>query len=420
MNINQFTIIILGACLFFGCRQDSIDAALIEEKVDKIIQEGLQAEAYPGAQVLVAKDGEIVFHKTYGHHTYNNKIPVQKDNLYDFASITKVTTGLPILMKLYGEGKFDLDAPLKKYFPKFKNSNKANLTFRAMLAHHAQLHPYIVYWANTLNKNGSFRPQTFEKERSKDYPIYITDNLYLHKNYKQQIYKAIMESPLNQDEGYKYSGLLFLLLPEIIEDLTGTNFETYLNETFYEPLGATTLTYNPLKKFPKERIIPTEDDTFFRKQMIQGTVHDEAAAMLGGVSCNAGLFGTAEDLAKLFQLYLNNGTYKGKRYITEKAIKTFTACQYCHQGNHRGLGFDKPISIPMFWDGETSTYVAQSASPKSFGHSGFTGTFVWADPKYNLLVIFLSNRVYPTRKNRNLYKLDIRPRIHQAVYDAME
>ncbi len=413
--ISPFTTICFFVAIHFSIAQTVLDYSILNKNIDAIVQEGLDSNAYPGAQVLVAIHGETVLHKTYGFHTYEAMQATQKEDLYDLASISKVTTGLPVLMKLYGEGKFDLDAPLGQYFSKFKNSNKADLPVREILAHQARLKPYIVYWQKTLKKNGKFKARTFKSEVSEKYPTPVTDHLYLHKNYQKKIYKAIKRSPLEERKEYKYSGLFFLLLPEIIREITGQDFEDYLYQNIYRPIGANNLCYNPLSKFPKTRIIPTENDTFFRKQQIHGTVHDEAAAMLNGVSCNAGLFGTAEDLAKLFQLYLDGGQFSGKTIIPKAAITEFTKCQFCEEGNRRGLGFDKP---PIEYEVGQS-YVAKAASPASFGHSGFTGTFVWADPEQELLVIFLSNRVYPTRENRKLYSMDIRPRIHQAAYDFL-
>ena len=396
--------------------QKKFDISPLEKNLDTIVQEGLDSMAYPGAQLLVAKNGRILLSKAYGFHSFEKTNPVNTYDLYDLASITKVTTGLPVLMKLYGEGKFDLDAPLTKYFPKYKKSNKGGLIIRDILAHQAQLKPYIVYWAKTIKKNGTYKSRTFKENKSKRFPIYITDQLFLHRKYINRIYKYIKQSELENKKEYKYSGLFFLLLPKILSNLTSENFEQYLYKKIYRPIGANNLTYNPLNKFPKNKIIPTERDTFFRKTQVHGTVHDEAAAMLAGVSCNAGLFGNAEDLFKLFQLYLNNGIFGGQEIIPEKAIKEFTRCQFCEKGNRRGLGFDKP---PIeYVEGES--YIAKSASPESFGHSGFTGTFVWADPKNNTIIVFLSNRVYPTRENRKLYSMNIRPRLHQTVYDFFE
>ena len=238
----------------------------------------------------------------------------------------------------------------------------------------------------------------------------------MFKKYKKKIFKGIKELPLNEERAYVYSDLSFILYPDVVERLAKTPLETYLKQTFYRPLGAQTLTYNPLRYFPKSRIVPTEQDTFFRMIQVHGTVHDETAAMLDGVSGHAGLFGSANDLAKLVQMYLNGGEYGGQRFIEASAVKEFSRCQFCEAGNRRGLGFDKPL---IEYD-PAESYVAKDASPESFGHSGYTGTFFWADPVYDLQVIFFSNRVYPYRSSRKLYELDIRPRIQQAVYDAMK
>jgi CubicO group peptidase (beta-lactamase class C family) len=408
-----------------------MDAQLLEDSIRAIVEEGLRAEAYPGAQVLVAKDGKVIYHRTFGTWTYDRKRPVEETDLYDFASVTKVTGALPAVMKLYGEGKFDLDAPLEKYVSEMAGSNKADATYRSIMAHNARFLPYITYWLGTLRGNSKypwqknwnssrindyrFRARTFQRDSSARFPTKVADDLWLHRDFKKKIYKNIRKSPLNEKPGYVYSGLLFLMLPDIVSDMTNTDYETYLKQTFYHRLGAYTMTYNPLRHFPKSRIVPTENDTFFSMMQIHGRVHDEAAAVMGGVSSNAGLFASANDLAKLFQMYMNKGTYGGERYIAEKAVEEFTRCQYCEEGNRRGLGFDKPL----IEYNEKASSVAKDASPASFGHSGYTGTFVWADPEHNLLYIFFSNRVYPTRANTKLYQLGIRPRIHQALYDAM-
>ena len=391
-----------------------LDAQLLDDSIRAIVEEGIRAQAFPGAQVLVAKDGIVVFHQTYGYETYDSLQAVRPDDLYDFASVTKVTSTLPALMRLYGEGKFDLDAPLKQYLPFFKKSDKADVTYRQFLAHNGRLKPSIVYWSQAKKKDGSWKRRSFRDHYSRRYPIQVTDSLFLFKNYKRQIYKGIRDLPLNEKSGYVYSDLSFILYPKVVERLTGEPLEAYLKETFYRPLGAFTLTYNPLNSFSKGRIVPTERDTFFRKIQLQGTVHDETAAMLGGVSGHAGLFGTAGDLAKLAQMYLNGGEYGGERFISEAAVQEFTRCQYCPEGNRRGLGFDKPL---IEYD-PVKSYVAQSANSESFGHSGYTGTFFWADPKCNLMVIFLSNRVYPDRSHNGISNLNIRPRVQQVVYDA--
>ncbi len=393
-----------------------LDGQLLDDSISAIVEAGIRAKAYPGAQVLVAKDGKIVFHKAYGYHTYDSLQVLKTTDIYDFASVTKVTTTLPALMKMYDEGKFDLDAPLRRYLKTFKKSDKSDVTYRQFLAHNGGLKPSIVFWREAKNGDGTWKKRSFRDHYSRRYPIRVTDSLFLFKKYKKQIFKGIRDLSLNEKPGYVYSDLSFILYPAVVEKLTHVPLEAYLKQTFYRPLGAYTLTYNPLNSFPAERIVPTERDTFFRKKQIHGTVHDETAAMLGGVSGHAGLFGSAEDLAKLVQLYLNGGEYGGQCFISEAAMREFTRCQFCETGNRRGLGFDKPL---IEYDAKES-YMAKDASPASFGHSGYTGTFFWADPEYNLQVIFFSNRVYPDRSSRGLYDLNIRPRIHQVVYDAMK
>lgn len=393
-----------------------MDSLFLHQKIDSIAQEAIDAKAFPGMQVLVAKSGKVIFHKAYGFHTYENKKDVQLTDLYDFASVSKITTALPALMKLHGEGKFKLDQPFKTYFPKFKKSNKSDLTYREILAHQAGLKPWIPYWTTTIKKNGKYKWRTLKNKQTKNYNIKITDNLFLHKKYKKRIYKAIYKSPVSDVKEYKYSGLAFYLFPEMVADMTNMDFETYLKKEIYEPIGATTLTYNPQRFFPNERIIPTERDTFFRKIQIHGTVHDEGAIMMGGVSANAGLFGTATDLAKLMQLYLNGGSYGGQQIIAQASIDEFTKYQFPENNNRRGLGFDKPL---LEYDFAKSS-VAKDASPSSYGHSGYTGTFVWVDPEYELIYIFFSNRVFPTRNNRKIYEMNVRPNIHQVIYDSIK
>ena len=384
---------------------------LLNHKLDPIIQVGLDSMAFPGAQILVRYKDSIIFHKTWGYHTYENKEHVKKQAIYDLASVTKVSSGLPILMKLYGEGKFDIDAPIKDYYSSLKKSNKKDIILRDVLAHQGQLKPYIVFWSEAIKKNGKYKWRSFKSKKSKRFPIKITDQLFLHRRYFKKMKRRIKKSKLRNKKEYKYSGLSFLLMPEMISSMVNQNFESYLYENIYQPIGITNIKYNPLNHFDKSQIIPTEYDSLWRKQLVHGTVHDEAAAMLNGISCNAGLFSDAESLSRLFQVYLNNGSWNGEEIIAPQAIKEFTSYQF--ENNRRGLGFDKPLRIYN----ADKTYIAKSASPESYGHSGFTGTMVWADPKFNFIFIFLSNRVYPNRTHRKLYQLSLRPQMHQVVYD---
>ncbi len=395
-----------------------INSVLLKEKIDSIANRGLAVQAYPGCQVLVARKGVVVFHKTYGYHTYDKRVRVKKDDLYDFASVTKITGPLPALMKLYDEKHYALDDRFSILWPDFSRGDKSELVIREVLAHQSKLMPYISYWTNTVKKNGQFKLNTLNKDSTARYNVKVDDDFFIHKNYRKKIYRAIRKSPLQETNEYLYSGLSFILYPKIIEELSGTDYETYLKETFYRPLGAYTITYNPSREFPKNRIIPTENDDFFRHRQIHGYVHDEAAAVMGGVSGNAGLFATINDLAKLMQMYLWMGTYGGREFITCSTMKEFTTCQFPENNNRRGLGFDKPnIGNPELPFEEQ--YPAAGASSESFGHSGYTGTFTWVDPKYDLLYIFFSNRVYPTRNNQQLYDLHIRTSIQQVIYDAL-
>jgi CubicO group peptidase (beta-lactamase class C family) len=382
--------------------------------IDSIASLAITERATPGCQVLVAKDNQVVFQKSYGFHTYDSAREVRDDDLYDLASITKVSGALPGLMKLYEEGRFDLDATLGTYLKYFRSGNKKDLTFREILAHQAGLKAWIPYWQTATRKNGKYRWKTLSNTQSENYPYEIADNLYLHKSYKKKIYRQIRKTDLGEKK-YLYSGLTFYIFPDIIEEITGQKYEEYIYDNFYKPLGANTLTYRPIEKFDVDRIVPTEYDSLFRKSQIHGKVHDEGAAMMEGISSNAGLFANANDLAKLWQMYCNYGEYGGTQYLKEETVREFARCQYPENDNRRALGFDRPLPEPKL-DGNTAVSVSQS----SFGHTGFTGTFAWADPEYNLVYIFLSNRVYPTRNNTKLYDLNIRTNIQQVIYDAME
>jgi len=382
-------------------------------KIDSIVEMAIKEKAIPGCEILVAKDSKVIFKRSYGFHTYDSLRQVTDNDLYDLASVTKVSGALPALMKLYQEGKFDLEANLGTYLKYYKRGNKKKLTFREILAHQAGLYPYIVYWQTAIKKNGKYKRKTLNTASNEDYQYEIAPGLYLHKDYKKKIYKQIRKSKLGEKK-YLYSGLSFLLYPDIVEAITGEDFQDYISKNFYDPLGAYSITYNPLDKFPLDQIVPTEYDSLFRKLQIHGTVHDEAAVMLEGVSTNAGLFANANDLAKLYQMYCNYGTFGGREYLNEETVKEFTRCQFPENGNRRALGFDRPLPEPHE-NGNT----AIATSQLSFGHTGFTGTFVWADPVYNLVYIFLSNRVYPTRKNSKLYDMNVRTNIQQVIYDAM-
>lgn len=399
--------------------EQGIDSRLLHQKIDSIAYLGLVEKAYPGCQVLVAKDGDVIFHESYGYHTYSKNQKVNKDDIYDWASVTKVTGPLPAIMKLVDEKEINLHSPFSTYWPDFKNSNKKYIRFRDVLAHQAQLQSWIPYWRMTLNKKGELDRKIFKKRPSRKYNVRVSEKLYMNKNFLQTMYDTIQDSEMLKRKKYLYSGLSFYLYPEMISNLTNTPYEEYIKQTFFKPMGAYTVTHNAYKYFPLSRIIPTETDDFFRHEKIRGFVHDEGAAMMGGISGNAGLFGTTNDLAKIFQMYLQKGYYGGRRFISEKTVNEFIRVQYPGNKNRRGLGFDKPL-IDNHKNELEDAYPAVSSSKNSFGHSGFTGTFAWADPDKKLLFIFMSNRVLPTRENQKLYELNIRTAMHQAIYDCLK
>ncbi len=385
----------------------------IETKIDSIVAEAIRREAYPGCVIYASKGDSVFFFKSYGYHTYDSARRVAVNDIYDLASVTKVTGATLALMKLYDEGLIDLDDPIGRYIDKVGRIGKASI--RETLAHQAGLRPWIPYYQEVKKKNGRFKSNTVGPQ-SESFNYALTDSLYLHKDFYSKIKKMIGKSKVSDEKVYRYSGLFFYLVPELVEKLTGTSYEKYLSENFYQPLGAETLMYNPLQQYNRNQIVPTEDDTYFRMEQIHGTVHDEGAITMKGISGNAGLFSNAEDLAKVWRMFLANGRRDTTQYLRPETIQLFTSTQYPNNENRRGLGFDKPL---LEYD-STSSSVAKDASFRSYGHSGYTGTLVWADPEADLLFVFLSNRVYPTRENRNLYNLSVRPSIHQLLYDRIK
>ncbi len=396
----------------------NLDSTYLHTKVDNIITNGIKKEAFPGAQILVAKEGNIIFHKAYGFHTYDSLQPVGLNDLYDMASVTKIVGALPALMKLVDQGRIDLDKPFSSYWTRWKGrKDKENLTLREILAHQAGLVPYIVFLNKVIKKNGKVKKRYVRTRQSPRFNLQAYDGLFVNRRFQRKMFRIIDKSPVSSEKKYRYSGLTFLLYPQLVEKLTQVPYETYLERHFYEPLGMTTTGFRPKTKQLQNRIVPTEQDTLFRHSLTQGWVHDENASLLGGVSGNAGLFSTATDLAKLMQLYMQYGAYGGQRYLSEATVKEFIKVQYPENENRRGLGFDKPSlmnkDLPF-----SEAYPAPEVGAQSFGHSGFTGTFVWADPENQLVYVFLSNRVYPTRERRNLYTLKIREAVQQVFYQA--
>jgi CubicO group peptidase (beta-lactamase class C family) len=394
-----------------------MSSILMERKIDSIVNIGLSQKAFPGCEVMVSRKGIVVFRKSYGYQDYDDRIKVEDGDLFDLASVTKVAATLPSLMILDGEGKFSTDETLGHYLPFFKRSDKGNLKMSEILAHQAGLKAWISYWQETVKKDGKFRKHIYSPVYSEKYPLKVAEGLYITEKFRKRIYTDIKKSPLTEKK-YLYSDLGFILSPEIIKNLSGEDLPGFVTDHVYKKIGAGDIVFNPLNKYPLIRIVPTEYDSLFRKQQLHGTVHDEGAAMMGGVSGHAGLFSTANDLMKLLETYRRMGTYGGEQIIPKEVMEKYTSVQFPGNGNRRGLGFDKPL-LDNASKSEKDAYPAKSASSSSFGHSGYTGTFVWVDPEKELCFIFLSNRVYPTRNNTLISDLNIRTEILQALYDSI-
>jgi beta-N-acetylhexosaminidase len=382
--------------------------------IDSLALLGIEKKAYPGCQILFAKDGKVFYEKSFGHPRYEDTIPVNNNDLYDIASLTKVSATTLVIMKLYEQGKISLDGKLGYYLHELKGSNKESLTIRNVMTHQAGLQSWIKFYDKTLI-NGRPDPTIYQQDSSSGFSLRVANGLYMSKSYEDSIFLEIIRSPVSSNPDYIYSDLGFYLLKRIIEKLSGKKMEDYLDTEIYHPLGLTTTCFHPRYHFPVSQIMPTEYDITFRQQQIRGDVHDPGAAMLGGVSGHAGVFSNTADLAVILQIFLNGGSYGGKQYFLPSTIKEFTRYQFPNAGNRRALGFDKPI-VNYSPDGP----VCKSASPLSFGHSGFTGTYLWADPSNGLIYIFLSNRVYPDATNKKLADMNLRTRIHQAMYNILE
>ena len=384
------------------------------ERVDSVAEVVMQEKMAPGMQILVARHGKVIYDKSFGYHTDKKKDSVRNSDLYDVASLTKILASLPMLMKAEEDRKIKLSASIRDILPKFRKSNKDTVTVQEILSHNGRLQAWIPFYTLTQDsitkKNlGKF----YSKRKTKKYTIQVAENLYLNKSYKDSIYKYIKESEQREKPGYKYSDLGYYIFKEAIERKYKNTLDVLVQKEFYESLGADRMSYLPLKKYAKEVIIPTEKDTYFRNQLLHGYVHDMGAAMLGGVGGHAGLFANANDVAKMMQMYLQKGSYGGKRYFKPKTFDKFNKRYYENKKVRRGLGFDKPQLNP---DIEAT---CGCVSDESFGHSGFTGAYTWADPKSGIVYVFLSNRVYPTMENTGLVKEDIRTEVQQIIQEAI-
>ncbi len=378
-------------------------------KVDSIALEGIKKHAYPGCVVLAAKDGKVFYEKAFGTHTYQDKSPTLTSDVFDLASVTKITATLLGVMKVYEQGLISMDDPIIKYLPELENTNKKDIILKDLLTHQAGLVPFIPFYLDAMKD-----PTAFKSDSSEIYSYRVADHLFERNNYyRNTIWPKVLASPLKTPGKYVYSDLSMYLMRAVVEKVSLQDLKTLVANTFYLPLGLSTMGYNPRDHIPIQRIMPTENDLVFRKQLLIGDVHDPGAALQNGVGGHAGLFSNASDLAILGQMLLNQGQYAGRIYLRPETLKLFNTRPY-PKTNRRGLGFDKPELDP-----EKYPALPKMVSSETFGHTGFTGTCIWIDPQNKLIYIFLSNRICPDVNNTALSSLSIRPKIQAAFYEAL-
>ena len=381
----------------------------IEKSIDSLINSSIKLNAFPGAQLYIKK-GNYEYKKSYGFHTYDSLTKVEDDHLFDLASITKSLAGTLAIMKMKDDYNFDIDKNLKYYLKDFNKTKQGETSIKDLLSHTSGWRPYISHQQYLVKGNGKLKKKFVKKSLSKKFSNQLSRSLYIKNNYYKVIKKRIKKTELNNVGTYRYSGLFFCLIPEITKNLSGESFDKYLNDKFYSPMDLSA-TFNPLNKYSIEKIVPTEIDNNFRKELIQGTVHDETAAIMGGISANAGLFSNAEDLSVILKMILNNGIHNNKQMIDSETVELFTKNHiYNDSLNNRGLGFDKVRIVS-----ENKVYPNEKLSFKSFGHTGFTGTMFWVDPEKDLILVLLTNRVYPNRDEGNFYKVDVRNKLFEII-----
>ncbi len=393
-----------------------LNGVQMRKDIDSIALLGIEKKAYPGCVVLIMRNGKIVFEKAYGTYNYDTPEPVTTKTIYDMASVTKICATTLSVMKLVDEGKLRLDKTLGTYLPWVRNSDKEDLNIEKIMLHEARLVPDVVFYLKTIDSVTKMpSSKYFRPDSSAAFGVRVAQHLYLRSDYWKTMNQSIVESKLLAPNKYVYSDNDFIFMGDIVEAISGLRIDKYADENFYKPMGLTSIGFNPRNRFDTNLIAPTELDTYFRHQHLRGDVHDEGSAMFGGVAGHAGLFSDAEDLAAVLQMFLNGGSLNGKQYIKPETLTLFSA--YNSSISRRGIGFDKPQK-DNFTTTDPHPYPSRFASPLTFGHTGYTGINVWVDPKYNLVYVFLSNRVNPVRSTE-LYEYNIRGGIFDAVYKAM-
>ena len=388
--------------------------------MDTLANIAIDSSMTPGIQMLVARNGKIVYNKNFGFHTYKKLKRVSDSSIYDLASLTKILATLPLVIQEVSSGKMDLETKIGDLLPKWKKSNKANISVKEMLSHYGRLKPWIPFYKETIDKKNNPRRKFYNSKYSKSHSLRVTDNLFLKNKYEKNILSQIKESELidvSKIENYEwrnnYSDLSYYILKEYLETSYDSSLDKLVKTKIYRPLNLKFTTYNPKLNYSKDLIVPSEVDNYYRNTELQGDVHDMGAAMLGGVGGHAGIFSNAYEVAVIMQMYLQKGVYNNLRFFSNSTFDLFNKCYYCKNGNRLGVGFDKPQI-----EGSGST--CGCVSKESFGHSGFTGTYTWADPQKEIVFVFLSNRTFPTMENSLLVKHNIRTRMQGLLYDAIE
>ncbi|MGG7035120.1 MAG: glycoside hydrolase family 3 N-terminal domain-containing protein [Flavobacterium sp.] len=385
----------------------------ILSKIDQIAQKAIDDKMTPGAQILVARKGKVIYHKAFGYQTYLKDVKVLNSDIYDIASVTKMVATLPNVMKMYDQKKVNLQTTLGEMLPMFASSDKQNIPFKDLLSHYARLQSWEPFYKRTIDNQNMPLSKYYSYTPNEEFSKEVADNLYIRNDYHDTIMKFIADSKLLPAKTYKYSDYTFIILKEYLEKTTGKTIDVLCQENFFAPLGMNNTMYNPMTKLDKCTIPPTEEDHYFRNQTIQGHVHDMTAAMEGGVAGHAGVFSNSMDLAKMMQMFLQKGNYGNRQFFSAKTFDDFNTCHFCKEGNRRGLGFDKP---QLGKEGPTCGCVPMS----SFGHTGFTGTIAWADPENEIIYIFLSNRTYPDATENRLSKGNVRENIQKVIYEAIQ
>ncbi len=391
------------------------NVAMSSEKlaqIETIAQKAIREKMAPGIQVLVARKGKVIYQKAFGNYTYDSDTKVTNETIFDIASVSKIVGTLPNVMQQYDQQKINLNTTLAEMVPLFANSDKKEIHFKELLTHSAGLVSWIPFYKATLDTKEKPLAKYYRKIADSQFSKQVADSLFIRNDYHDTIMKMIVDSKLSLKKEYKYSDFTFIILGNYLEKATGVSLDVLATEQFFKPIGANNTLYNPLQKMDKNRIAPTEVDSYFRYQTIQGYVHDMAAALEGGVAGHAGVFSNAMDVAKIMQLYLQKGNYGNQQFFSEKTFDDFNSCYFCSEGNRRGLGFDKP---QLTGDSPTCGCVSSS----SFGHTGFTGTMAWADPVTEIVYVFLSNRTYPTNPINTLSKEHIREDIQRIINEAI-